>query len=137
MVSDQFNTEFDNMVMLADSMVYGAQVSGSRILAFDIGGSSLPYCMLCLKCRDVKIRRRAIAILEISPEREGIWHRKSVFRYSGWKFEAEERGREGFPETAPLPESARIYHERPVIAVVDGEQVIVMHFTKGVVGSGG
>jgi hypothetical protein len=121
MVYDQYNPQFEHLLSLAEKVVRCTPPSPGRpVLSFDMGVIT-PLLYTVLKCRDLGIRRRGIALLKLAPEREGMWHRETIVKATSWKVAMEERARDGLPETYALPESARIYNEKVRDPCVEGE----------------
>ena len=129
MVYDRYRSDFEDMLSLAERLIRGSQTTGFGLACLNMGVLA-PLFFVALKCRDLVLRRKAVALLKLSPRREGIWSRTCILQYSEWKIEMEERGRGSLPETSPLPESARIYGERAKNAVAGGERVTVVSFRR-------
>ena len=87
---------------------------------FDIG-VMVPLFYVVLKCRNLALRRKALALLALAPCREGIWYRQDVIEYANRKIGIKERGRAGLRETEPLPEEARVWNERMTGVVYNGQ----------------
>ncbi|KUJ13788.1 uncharacterized protein LY89DRAFT_672072 [Mollisia scopiformis] len=138
MVFDAYTAEFETMTTIASSLMDNPNCTTPRVLSFDMGIIP-PLFLLCVKCRILRIRRQAIALLKRAPEREGIWHRDSMVRYSEWKTMTEEQWRDGLSEDEPLPEFGRIYAEHipqtgePSMPGSEG-QPIRISFKRGPVG---
>lgn len=131
MVFDGFTPEFERILSLSERLIQNTQLRGGLMLSFDIGIIA-PLSMVALKCRWPGTRRRAIALLKLAPEREGMWHRDNVVQFAEWKVEVEERGHDWASlETNPLPESARIHNEQMREAVLEGQQVTILRFKRG------
>jgi hypothetical protein len=97
------------------------------VLSFDMGIMP-PLFFLVLKCRDIHLQRKALALLKRAPEQEGLWRRAGVVAQSEWKIGFEERGRGELPESSPLPEKARIYQERVSFGMRNGRRVPLVVF---------
>jgi hypothetical protein len=109
-----------------------------------------PLFYVILKCRILPLRLRAISLLKLAPEREGIWHRDTILRLAELKIVVEEsrRGtetsqsssakeagnihfeqhgitdrRDSYDEWAPLPEQARICREHVLDEKVEDSAV--------------
>ncbi|KAJ5825953.1 hypothetical protein N7474_003091 [Penicillium riverlandense] len=110
---DRYNVDFDQLVGLAEAILRNSrrETFGSA-LSLDTG--VLP-CLFytSLKCRDTAIRRRALHVLELAPEREGLWHRDSIIAAATWKMSIEEQWWSmADPVAQQLPGSLRIYREK-------------------------
>jgi len=133
MIYDLYTSEFERIVSLADRLIHGNYNAGLLVLSFDIGVIA-PLLFVILKCRVLRLRKKAIALLKQAPDREGIWHRDAAIECAEWKVHIEELGRGDLPETFPLPQSARIYQERRQEKVIDGELVTVVRFKRHTLG---
>lgn len=129
---DAFRPDFEHMVANAWRVLQEFDAIGSQppVISFDIGLLA-PLFFIVLKCRHLKTRRRAIGLMRLAPEREGMWVRDPIIEYSEWKLEQEEAGRGGLDEDSVLPEESRIFGETISQAVVNGEKVRVLRFYKG------
>lgn len=110
MMFDEYTSEFEQMIILAESMINNHNADNISGLSFDMN-NILPLMFLVFKCRVLRLRRQAVALLRRGPEREGIWRRESVIKVCEWKMMMEEQGRGQLAETDILPASARIYRE--------------------------
>ncbi|KAH6665522.1 hypothetical protein B0J14DRAFT_453604, partial [Halenospora varia] len=109
MDSDKYSAEFAEIVKISTALLDMSQPQpeGSpHPLCVDMGIIP-PLFFLVLKCRVLKLREQAIALLKRGPEQEGLWFRESVVKFSEWKVAMEEAGRGDLPTSSPLPESAR------------------------------
>lgn len=129
MVFDGYTAEFARIVELSGILLDKSATEGSQVLSFDMGIIP-PLFLLVLKCRDIQLRRKALALLKRSPEQEGLWRRAAVVAHSEWKINFEERGRGELSESSPLPESARIHQEHLRYEVRDGKQVPMLVFRR-------
>ena len=129
MVFDAYDGDYALMLSHAKSLTRSTQ-RGLVVLFLDTGVIA-PLFYIVLKCRDLEIRRAAIALLKQAPAREGMWLRDCVVQYAEWKVAMEEQGRGGLLDTDTLPESARIYGETAREAVVEGKRVTVLCFRRG------
>ena len=85
-----------------------------------------------LRCRHLPIRREAVRLLQLCPDREGIWQPAALVVLCNWKINTEEKGRpQGAFETDPLPENARVYVEGAREFVRDGQRVVAIRFQRG------
>jgi len=127
---DNHTATFAQIVSLSKSILETPYSGPPRVLSFDMGIIP-PLFLTTLKCRILPLRRMAISLLKLAPEREGLWHRDSIVAYSEWKVAFEEQGRGDLPETSLLPESARIYEEHLSHRIIDGKTVEVFRFRRG------
>ena len=128
MVFDGYTAEFARHVELA-GILAKPTAEGSPVLSFDMGIIH-PIFLLVLKCRDIHLRRKALALLKRSPEQEGVWRRAATVAFSEWKIDFEERGRGELPESSMLPESARIHQERVVHEIKGGKRVAMILYRR-------
>ncbi|KAG0650452.1 Aspercryptin biosynthesis cluster-specific transcription regulator atnN [Hyphodiscus hymeniophilus] len=119
MVFDGYTTEFARIVDLAGRLLQPLADDDPPVLSFDLGVMQ-PLFLTALKCRDIHLRRQALALLKSAPEQEGLWYRTAVVAHAKWKINFEERGRGELPESSPLPEIARIYQESLSFEIRDG-----------------
>jgi hypothetical protein len=110
MIFDEYDQDFEEMIRVADRSIGSGTPA---ILSFDMG-IILPMFYIAIKCRNLSIRLKAIAVLEKAPAREGLWRRDNTVVYSRWKVMMEEKGRGNLLQTDILPESARICQEEVV-----------------------
>ncbi|KAH9207646.1 hypothetical protein DL95DRAFT_527798 [Leptodontidium sp. 2 PMI_412] len=103
---DKYLSDFQRVYDISKSLLDSAK-SGAPMLSFDMCIIP-PLFFLVLKCRDLTLRRKATALLELAPYREGMWRRDDVLHWCKWKTDMEEQGRGDVPDTDPLPESARL-----------------------------
>jgi hypothetical protein len=126
MVYDGYDGCFEQILTLAEQLIRNSQHM-QRIIFFDMGVMA-PLFYVVLKCRNLALRRKALALLALAPCREGMWYRQDVIEYANWKIGIEERGRAGLRETEPLPEEARVWNERMREVVIDGQQKTAISF---------
>lgn len=133
---DTFKADFESMVGLAWQILHASEAHSLQpsVVSFDMGLLP-PLFFIALKCRHLRTRRRAIGLMRLVPEREGMWLRDPIVEYAEWKVEQEEIGRGLLDEEDILPEATRIYGETISQAVVDGKSVGVFCFRRGAVDS--
>ena len=124
---DKHLPNFERLCYLSENIMRSAR-SGTHMLSFDMCIIP-PLFFLVLKCRDIRLRTRAISLLELAPYQEGMWRRDDILKWCRWKMETEEHGRGEVSEAEPLPESARIADTGQYLGdpddlpeVVDGEE---------------
>ncbi|KAE9363000.1 hypothetical protein N431DRAFT_550764 [Stipitochalara longipes BDJ] len=110
MAFDKYNYDFERMIAYAEAAINKPAAESPPVLSFDINIIP-PLFFLALKCRVLRLRRQAVALLRLAPEREGMWRRDSVIKVCEWKIMLEEQGRGCLAEAEMLPESARIFKE--------------------------
>lgn len=128
MIFDEYNSDFEYLLALAESVIHNYQ-STSSVVFLDMGVMP-PLFFIVVMCRDLGLRRKALALLKRAPHREGMWHREHVVAYAEWKAAIEERGRGDLPETAPLPEYARVFCGTMEDVVVDGRRATLVRFQR-------
>lgn len=114
---DRYHADFERLLGLCEaSLRHSRRETSGPVLSLDVG--VLPCLFyVTLKCRDTAIRHRALHLLELAPEREGMWHRDSIIAAATWKVAMEEQWRDrAEPGKRQLPESARIYREKVIVA---------------------
>jgi hypothetical protein len=149
LISNSLNTVFATTPMLFDKYdgVYAritylsSRILHGQILSRTTSVFKFPYEIsvqgallnVVLRCRNLPIRRKAVRLLQLCPDTEGIWQPAALVALCNWKIDTEERGRpEGALETDPLPESARLYVEGAREIVRDGQKVVAIRFYQGV-----
>lgn len=86
---DAFTKEFTKIVGLAESVLSDVSTrSNISSLSFDIGIIA-PLYQVAHKCRDARLRRRAIELLKRAG-REGVWDGKAMAAVGTWAMEQEE-----------------------------------------------
>ncbi|KAH8654994.1 hypothetical protein BGZ60DRAFT_495615 [Tricladium varicosporioides] len=134
MNSDNYSAGFADIIKISTDLLDVSQLQPEgkpRPLCVDMGIIP-PLFFLALKCRVLKLREQAIALLKRGPEQEGLWFRERVVKFSEWKVAMEEAGRGDLPTTSPLPESARIYQEHLVRETgPDGDTVMKLGYRRG------
>ncbi|KAG9228119.1 hypothetical protein BJ875DRAFT_435886 [Amylocarpus encephaloides] len=110
MVYDKYSHNFERMFVLCQELLDSFQSEGTSPLSFDMGVIP-PLFYIGLKHRGLPLRRKAMDLLRIAPEQEGLWIRDDTLKFCEWKIEMEEAGRGSVPADQPLPESARIHME--------------------------
>jgi hypothetical protein len=75
---------------------FGRDSAGPTIhFAFDLGIVP-PLYMVMVKCRDPKLRREALRLLEENPRREGVWDSVATTALGRWVISLEEEGARRF-----------------------------------------
>lgn len=74
--------------------------------AFDIGIVP-PLYLVIVKCRDRKLRRQALKLMEDNPRREGVWDSVATVALSRWVIKLEEDGARRFTSSPTSPEERR------------------------------
>jgi len=124
---DEYNSEFQQMLTLVEKVLRsGPPRRHHPVLSLDMGVIPALFYII-LKCRDRKIRYKAMEALKSAPEREGMWHRDSIITATNWKVAVEERLAAGVlgADQGPLPRSARIYREKVRDASIHGKSAVV------------
>ncbi|RDW80329.1 hypothetical protein BP5796_05027 [Coleophoma crateriformis] len=103
-VYDSYHEKLSEMVDLAEMIIKARSNESSRgHFAFDLGviySLQLP----AQKCRDSRIRKRAVALLSENPRREGVWDSVFVGKMMEWAVDVEEE----FMKDGYIPAWARI-----------------------------
>jgi hypothetical protein len=123
---DEHISDFDRILTLCETLIYNDRHEKPLPLSFDTGVIP-PLMFLILKCRLRTFRQRAIHLLRLAPQQEGMWFRDSILKICMWKVALEEAGRGELPLDALLPESARIYQEH----IVERRGLTVLEFRRG------
>jgi Fungal specific transcription factor domain/Fungal Zn(2)-Cys(6) binuclear cluster domain len=103
---DDFKQHFEEIIARATKVVERSRVScigQPGPFAFELG--IIPPLHLCaMKCREPRLRRRAIALLLSYPRREGCWDGVQLGKVDTWIMQLEE---EGMDEFGHIPEESR------------------------------
>lgn len=133
MIYDEFWPDLKRMLSLAESLVQSTKKK-YFVYSFDTG-VIVVLLYLVLKCRDIKIRSKAIDLLKQAPVREGMWERESVLEFAKWKVQKEEVYRKH--PTDQLPNHARIYAEGAREKVTNEKRVTIIRYKRGSTIAGG
>jgi len=123
---DEHVSDFEWILKLCETLICNDRHERSLPLSFDTGVIP-PLTFLVLKCRLRAFRQRAIHLLRLAPQQEGMWVRDRILKICMWKVALEEVGRGELPLDALLPESARIYQEH----IVERGGLTVLQFRRG------
>jgi hypothetical protein len=129
-VFDGYTSEFEEMLNFAEAIIKDHYATMTPLVSFDMGVVP-PINFVALKCRVLRLRRKAIDILKQAPKQEGLWRRETVVRYAEWKLQTEEEERGSTPESEPLPQCARIVEKHRGYKEVDGMRIPRWEFKKG------
>ena len=110
MCFDDRTMDFERITTLCESLIHDHRQGKPPPLSFDMGVIP-PLFFLILKCRLQPLRQKALTLLRLAPEQEGMFPRDSALKICEWKVATEEAGRGDLPFDHLLPESARIYQE--------------------------
>lgn len=119
MAADSYQTEFEELVHYAEQFAKpGVGMATPQPLSFDIQILG-PLYYTALKCRHPATRRRALAMLQLAPRREGLWNAHHAYVTAKRVIQLEERHLNGQNLPAeisrvhglPLPDDeSRIYN---------------------------
>ena len=101
---------FEQILVLSEKLLNKFRFESPPPFFFDMGIIS-PLFFILLKCRFLQLRLKALELLRLAPEQEGIWFRDIVLKFCEWKTSMEEAGRGNQPLDSLSPESARIDQE--------------------------
>jgi Fungal specific transcription factor domain len=129
---DKYITEFERVITLAESLIKTQLISKDKNTPFySFEMNILPPLHYCsTRCRDPKLRRRALALLEDSPRREGMWDSAMLAAIARYVMEEEEAGLGEVSCAKEIPASARICILDKIPALEDKKCVI--KYCKGV-----
>jgi Fungal specific transcription factor domain/Fungal Zn(2)-Cys(6) binuclear cluster domain len=129
---DKYNSQFAQVITMAESLITSqtaARNKNTPMYSFEM--NILPPLHYCsTRCRDPKLRRRALALLEDSPRREGMWDSAMLAAIATYVIEQEEAGLGEITSAEEIPASARIYilDKVPMLE----ERKCVIKYCKGV-----
>ncbi|TVY47477.1 Beauvericin cluster-specific repressor [Lachnellula occidentalis] len=131
MCFDEHIVGFERIATLCESLIHDHRDGKPPPLSFDMGIIP-PLFFLLLKCRLQPLRQKAMALLRLAPEQEGMFPRDSALKFCEWKVATEEAGRGDLPFDQLLPESARIYQEHIATKETSGgDSVMCIQYRKG------
>jgi hypothetical protein len=107
---DKYIPEFERVITLAESLITSqASAKDRNIPLYSFEMNILPPLHYCsTRCRDPKLRRRALALLEDSPRREGMWDSAMLAAIARYIIEQEEAGLGEVSYAKEIPASARM-----------------------------
>lgn len=118
---DDYMPEFERIVELVEECA-----SNCSLPTFSVQhGVIAALYYTALKCRDPKIRRRAIKLLASPARREGMWESSVAALKGTWIMEKEETGLSIVETARDVPESVRIHQS--MIMPSKGEKPIVVY----------
>jgi hypothetical protein len=129
---DKYISDFERVITLAESLIKSQTTSidkSTPLYSFEM--NILPPLHYCsTRCRDPKLRRRALALLEDSPRREGMWDSAMLAAIARYVMEEEEAGLGEVSSAKEIPASARmcILDKVPMLE----EKRCIIKYCKGV-----
>jgi len=129
---DKYIPEFERVITLAESLIRSQSTAKDKNTPFySFEMNILPPLHYCsTRCRDPQLRRRALALLEDSPRREGMWDSAMLAAIARYVMAEEEAGLGEVSCAREIPASARICILDKVPVLEDKECVI--KYCKGV-----
>lgn len=105
---DAFMSLFDETVECGEELAKNlADVNQSRSFSFDLG-YMIPVFLTATRCRDPRIRRRAVNVLQTYPRQEGVWESLAAAAIAARWIAVEEEGLGPVKCAADVPERKRI-----------------------------
>ncbi|KAH8738410.1 hypothetical protein BGZ61DRAFT_512776 [Ilyonectria robusta] len=134
MAYDNCNNDFRCLLTLSEQLLHHS-ARDTTLPTLSLDSAVIPSLFyITLKCREPNIRHRAMLLLGTAPEREGIWHRDTMFAAAAWKIAMEEscnvESVGGSISTKPI----RIYREMVTDATSENE-IATVRFSGGPEGS--
>ena len=106
---DNYMPHFQQVITLSESLIKSqarAKEKNTPLYSFEM--NILPPIYYCAtRCREPKLRRRALALLEDSPRREGMWDSPMVAAVARYIIDEEEAGLGEVTYATDIPASAR------------------------------
>lgn len=134
MVYDDCNDDFRFLLALSEQLLHHATLD-SILPTLSLDSAVIPSLFyITLKCREPNIRHRAMHLLGTAPEREGIWHRDTMFAAAAWKIAMEESCDAELVGEEMSVKPIRIYREMVTDATNENE-VATVRFSGGPEGS--
>jgi hypothetical protein len=107
---DKYSTEFEQIVKLSEGLIKSqarANKKSTPLYSFEM--NILPPLHYCsTRCRDPKLRRKALTLLEDSPRREGMWDSAMLAAIARYIIEEEEEGLGEVSCAKDIPASVRM-----------------------------
>lgn len=108
-------TRYDSLMHYFQLMIeYGERLAEklsdpnvARSFSFDLG-YTIPIYFTATRCRDPKLRRRAVALLKSYPRQEGVWESVAAATVASRWIDVEEEGLGEIRSAADVPEYKRI-----------------------------
>jgi hypothetical protein len=129
---DTYITEFRQMIKLTESLLVPStpkeQAGQKPSYMFDTNLIP-PLYMAATRCRDPKLRRRALDLLWNLKSKEGIWDSNVAAAIGKWVMEKEEEGLETIDDPHSVPVSARISLFGK--GIVCGERSVLVKYRQG------
>lgn len=131
MAFDQHTPDFERIVAICEVLIHEQVHEKPPPISFDMGVIP-PLFFLVMKCRLLPLRQRAMALLRLAPDQEGMFPRDNLLKIGAWKMTSEEMRRGDTPLDVPLAESARIYQEHIVDQkYLEGGSLMCMQYRRG------
>jgi hypothetical protein len=91
---DKYIPDFEKVIKLAESLINFKKIATkNNTLVYSFEMNILPPLHYCsTRCRDPKLRRKALALLEDSPRREGMWDSAMLAAIARYVIQEEEAG---------------------------------------------
>jgi len=132
MLFDTYVPDFERMVNLSEALLKhpgnSTAASGKSSYSFDMNILAPLYHTAC-RCREPSIRRKALALLEDFPRREGAWDSEVLVAIGSWLMLQEEEGLGEVLTAAQVPLSARVCIVDKVFTV--GERQCIVKYRQG------
>lgn len=103
---DGFTQHFEEIISRSANVVERTRTMNpfqTSVFSFELGIIP-PLHLAAMKCREPRLRRQAIALLQSTPRREGCWDGVLLGKVDSWIVQIEE---EGMDEFGYIPESSR------------------------------
>ena len=97
---DEHTADFQRTLTMSESILKHRSYSVDLNIVY-------PLLFIVMKCRDPRIRRKALALLSEAPRQEGIWDSELFVALGRWSIQKEERGRV-VRSTEDVPADARV-----------------------------
>jgi hypothetical protein len=124
---DSFFPDYKRLIDHAEEFISRESSVYSRgIASFEIG-IVIPLFSTALRCRDPHLRRRAIAMLQSTPRREGVWHGIAAARSVQFVVESEEEGLSRVDRASDIPDRRRAYLLDPAVSLSKREIHVTLY----------
>ncbi|KAI0970220.1 hypothetical protein F4678DRAFT_462447 [Xylaria arbuscula] len=115
---DKFMPQLEEMLLLGEKIVSFGNNSGEDTNSFcQESGYIIPMYAVASNCRDIGIRRRAIAVLRSVPRQEGLWNSLLVAKAAERVIQIEDTARRELSAYADSLETPKLFNSQPVLRI--------------------
>lgn len=107
---DVYLPEYKQLLAMSEDLILSGQTSrtSQSFFCFDLG-IIFPLFWVAIKCREPKVRRRAVELLALMDHQEGAWKSSSAAKVASFLIDIEEEGRCPVVSMKDISETARVH----------------------------